>query len=146
LALDSWSRFYGLTLEPILTPRGAKARTQFRRQCTGQFDWEAFGSGLFLRTSMAWAPWLDLARANTPGRTPLAAPVLVQHGGADTLIPIDTAEAVVRSLCAHGTQAELRVYRGAGHDVLGPGLADAISWMGETLRGSPRIGACRTET
>jgi predicted esterase len=146
LALDSWSRFYGLTLEPILTPSGAEARTQFRRQCTGQFDWNAFGSGLFLRGSTAWTPWLDLARANTPGRTPLAAPVLVQHGDADTLIPIDNAETVVGTLCAHGTQAELRVYQGAGHDILGPGLADAVSWIGETVRGAPRIGSCRSGT
>jgi predicted esterase len=73
---------------------------------------------------------------------PLAAPVLIQHGDADTLIPIDTAEALARTLCAHGTLAELRVYPGAGHDVLGPGLTDALSWISETLRGAPRIGSC----
>lgn len=141
-ALDSWSRLYGLPLHPILTPRGVRARVEIRHQCTGQLDWKAFGSGLFRTNSSAWTPWRELARANTPGTMPLAAPVLVQHGDADTLIPIETAEALVRALCGHGTLAELRVYPGAGHDVLGPGLGNALSWISETLRGAPRIGSC----
>jgi acetyl esterase/lipase len=141
-ALDSWSRIYGLPLDPMLTPSGAEARAQIRHRCTGQLDWEAFGSGLFREGSPAWSRWLDLARLNTPGTTAQAAPVLVQHGDADTLVPIGTAQALVRSLCAHGTQAVLHVYPGAGHDVLGPGLADAISWMRETLSGAPRMGSC----
>jgi acetyl esterase/lipase len=141
-ALDSWSTLYGLPLEPVLTPRGEEARNQVRHRCTGELDWEAFGSGLFRRRSPAWRSWLDLARANTPGLSPTQGPVLVQHGDDDDLIPIESSEAVVHALCAHGAQAELRVYWGADHDVLGPGLADAISWIVDSFRGTPRIGSC----
>jgi acetyl esterase/lipase len=141
-ALNSWSIFYGLPLEPVLTPNGEEARTQVRRRCTGQLDWEAFGSGLFRRRSRAWRSWLALARANTPGSESVEAPVLVQHGDADILIPIQSSESVVRALCTHGTRAELRVYPGADHDLLGPGLADAISWIIDTFRGAPRLGSC----
>jgi acetyl esterase/lipase len=141
-ALDSWSTLYGLPLESVLTPRGQVARTQVRHRCTGQLDWEAFGSGLFRPRSPAWRSWLDLARANTPGLSPTQGPVLVQHGDADDLIPIESSEAVVHALCAHGAQAELWVYWGADHDVLSPGLADAISWIVDTFAGAPRIGSC----
>jgi acetyl esterase/lipase len=97
---------------------------------------------LFRRGSPAWRSWLDLARANTPGLSPTQGAVLIQHGDADDLIPIESSEAVVHALCAHGAQAELRVYWGADHDVLRPGLADAISWIVDTFEGAPRIGSC----
>jgi pimeloyl-ACP methyl ester carboxylesterase len=142
-ALTSWSAFYGLPIDPVLTERGTGARHQVLHRCAGQLDWKAFGSGLFRKDSADWTRWLELARANTPGRKPLAAPVLVQHGDADTLIPIDSSRALVHGLCRHGTSAELRIYAGADHDVLSPGLGDAISWTIETLLGNPRLGSCR---
>jgi pimeloyl-ACP methyl ester carboxylesterase len=146
MALDSWSTFYGQALEPILTPNGVEARAQFGRRCTGQFDWQAFGSGLLERTSTTWAPWIALAGANTPGSAAMPAPVLVLHGDADSLVPIETAEAVVDALCAHAAEVEFRVYRGAGHEVLDPGLADATAWIGNILRGAPPINSCRSGT
>jgi acetyl esterase/lipase len=143
LALDSWSRFYALALEPILTSKGVQARAQFRQRCTGLFDWKAFGSGLLERTLTTWGPWIALAEENTPGSAAVPAPVLVLHGDADSLVPIDTAESVVDSLCAHAVHVDLRVYRGAGHEVLGPGLADATAWIGDMLRGAPPMDSCR---
>jgi acetyl esterase/lipase len=142
MALDSWSSSYGVPLEPILTPKGRDARLQVGQRCIGQLDWKAFGSGLFRRASPAWRSWLNLARANTPGQTALGAPVLVQQGDADTLIPIDTTVALVHALCSHGTRAELLVYAGADHDVLTPGLGDALSWMREASLGAPEEGSC----
>jgi acetyl esterase/lipase len=142
-ALEGWSRFYHQPLRSLLTSKGREARTQLRRRCTGQLDWQRFGSGLIRGISWPLRPWLDLARANTPGATPLAAPVLVQQGDADTLIPMDTNVALVHGLCAHGTEAELRVYPDADHEVvLDLGLPDAASWIMETLRGAPRGDSC----
>lgn len=142
-ALDAWSVAYGRSPDPILTARGVEARTQIRRRCTGQLDWDAFGSGLVRGSSPAWRPWMDLARSNTPGSGSADAPVLILHGDADDLVPIESSESIARTLCAHGLQAELRVYDGVGHDVLGPGFSAAVTWTIDTSRGVSREGSCR---
>jgi acetyl esterase/lipase len=141
-ALDAWSTAYGLPLQPILTPRGKEARTQIRRRCTAQIDWDAFGSGLVRGRSPAWRGWMDLARSNTPGAGPFDAPVLIQHGDRDDLIPVESSERLFRTLCVQGSQADLRVYAGADHETLDPGFGDAASWIIDTVRGVPRIGSC----
>jgi predicted esterase len=84
---------------------------------------------------------MDLARSNTPGPGPIDAPVLIQHGDQDDLIPIESSETQLRTMRAHGTQAELRVCAGAGHEVLDPGFSDAVSWTIDTVRGVRRIGS-----
>jgi len=140
-ALDGWSTAYGLPLQPILSRRGMEARTQIRRRCTGQLAWGAFGSDLIRGRSRAWHPWMDIARSNTPGAALIDAPVLIQHGDRDELIPIESSQTRLRTLCAHGSQAELRMYAGADHEILDPAFPDAISWIVDTVRGVSRIGS-----
>ncbi len=94
-ALDGWSTAYG----PILSRRGMEARTQIRRRCTGQLAWGTFGSDLIRGRSLAWHPWMDIARSNTPGAAPIDAPVLIQHGDRDELIPIESSQTRLRTLC-----------------------------------------------
>lgn len=74
-----------------------------------------------------WAPYFD---ANSPGRTPLGVPILVQQGDADEIIPPHTNEAFVARLQASGEDVTLTLYPEATHlSVLEPGTPDAIAWM-----------------
>jgi len=72
-----------------------------------------------------------------PQRAPaLTAPLLVVHGGADRLIPVDGSRRLVE--CVGSTDVELKVYPGLYHEVFNEPeraqvLGDVVSWILQRL-------------
>lgn len=57
------------------------------------------------------------------------APILIQHGDADRLIPLTQSEKLYAHYSQHGFDVELNIKPGAGHNDLAfaPGYADTIA-------------------
>jgi len=60
-------------------------------------------------------PWRTIAAQNTPGQAPTAAPILLTHGEADTIVAASVTATLARRLCARGERVELHTHRGAVH-------------------------------
>lgn len=80
---------------------------------------------------------------NEPGAAPITSPVLLVQGGADDTVPQVITELLRDRLCGHGTATDLAVYDGLGHDeVLGPSLADTVTWMKARFAGAAADDGC----
>jgi len=68
--------------------------------------------------------WLRLARMR-------AVPVRAYHGSEDTIVPPAGQQRLVGELRAHGSQAELTIYPGVGHEAWDPAYADPglLPWL-----------------
>lgn len=84
---------------------------------------------------------------NVP-RLPMAAPILVAQGLADTLVLPDVQERFVLARCAAGQTIDYRTYVARDHLSLladhSPMVGDLIAWTRERFAGAPGVGACRT--
>lgn len=60
-----------------------------------------------------------------------AVPVRAYHGAADTVVPLDAQQSLVRTLRELGGQADLTIYPDVGHDAWNPAYADAglVPWL-----------------
>lgn len=93
----------------------------------------------------ARGPVLELARENVPS-LPVAVPLLVAQGEADTLVTPDAQAEYVAQRCEAGQQLEYRTYPGKDHMGLVTGdsqlLADLVVWTGQRFAGGDWTPSC----
>ena len=80
-----------------------------------------------------------------PGATRAAAPLLIVHGSADEVIPIESTRVEVRRLCQVGDTVELRIIEGADHGdpLWAEGrLEELAHWIRERIEGMPATSTC----
>jgi len=91
-------------------------------------------------------------RVNSTGDRPVAGPILLLQGDADTVTPSALTDGVAASLCATGSDVDYRVYPGLEHDsypqwgVVGidDGAATVIlTWIGERFADRPTTPTCQ---
>jgi pimeloyl-ACP methyl ester carboxylesterase len=133
ISVASWTKAYpelaeADALKPpgalLLPPTAEKLRMRY-----GALGCRLFTPDQLFRTDVIekWAPYFE---ANTPGRTRLGVPILVQFGDADEVIPQETNHAFGARLRAAGEDVTLITYPEQTHTgVLEPALPDAVAWM-----------------
>jgi pimeloyl-ACP methyl ester carboxylesterase len=136
-----------LDLRNVLTPDGLALAAKARTACVEAIAVEAAGQPVahwFRKGTAVDATFADLLERNSPGRQPTAVPVLVVHGQADELVPVETSAALVRRMCASGDTAVHRVvYPGADHaSVVISSLGDVVAWLHARLAGAPVATDC----
>ena len=76
------------------------------------------------------------------------APLLVAHGGADSVIPVTTQTAYVERMCAAGQVVDYRIYDGYEHAAVverpSPLLEELIDWTAARFAGEPAPEECST--
>jgi len=76
------------------------------------------------------------------------APVLLAHGGADSVIPVATQTAFVQRMCSAGQVVDYRVYDGYEHAAVverpSPLLDELIEWTTARFAGEPGPEKCST--
>ncbi len=109
-------------------------------QLNGEFGNGTLGS-LFGKRLMARDPASSPQRRTYREASPMHhvsaddPPTFVIHGDADAVVPLEPADALVRSLRAIGVPAELLVVPGGGHGALFPGqAADAPNYVRAAVR------------
>jgi len=105
-----------------------------------------------IRTDAHDAHFARYLRVNSTGTLPVAGPVLLLQGDADTVTPSTITGDVATSLCAAGADLDYRVYPGLEHDsypqwgVVGiddGAMPDIVSWIGDRFNGRSTTTTCK---
>lgn len=150
-ALAAWRRIYDLPVDDIVAPAGRRALRRLAGTCVRADDArpgdDAVAQARALRYTSAnpWdrQPWRRLLERNSPGRAPVAAPVLLARGREDRVVTPAATGALARRLCATGTTVELRTVRRAPHTAVARRSADAVArWIRDRFAGRPARSSC----
>lgn len=146
LAAAGFNAAYGdddAPLDEVLTPAGLDWLANVDRSCSSDL-----GAGIdqidpstLLRADPATVPaWRELLEANDPASftTAFPAPLLIVHGDADPLIPIQRSVTLFDQLCRTGQVGQLWNFTGRGHaDVVLASLPSMLQWMNDRRAGAP---------
>ncbi len=152
MALHSWARVYDdATLDQIVTPAARPVVGRVAANCLysqGQIL-GSLPSALLLNLTFLslppWEvePWRTIAEENTPGATPIDAPLLIVQSDADTIIDPAVTERFVDDLCASGETVDLLLLSGLSHVETGHEAApDVAAWIADRFTGGEAPTTC----
>jgi len=88
-------------------------------------------------------PWSTLFEDNTP-REPISVPILIAHGTADSLIPMELSEAEAARRCEEGEDVQFARYPGSSHDAREDTALYILGWVGDRFAGRPTASNCES--
>jgi len=86
-------------------------------------------------------PWQQLFEENTP-RGPIEVPILIAHGSADPLIPMELSEAEAQRRCAMGEDVQFARYPGSSHDAREDTAVYILGWTVDRFAERPTASNC----
>ncbi len=86
-------------------------------------------------------PWSTLFEANTP-KDPIDVPILIAHGTADSLIPVELSEAEAARRCKDGENVQFARYPGSSHDAREDTAVYILGWVVDRFAGRPTSSNC----
>ncbi len=88
--------------------------------------------------------WIQrAAKENALAEKPVAGPLLVLAGEADTTVPISGVRALVATACKAGANVSFHSYPGLDHDpTMEKSVPDQLAWMKDRFAGKPTSGSC----
>ena len=86
-------------------------------------------------------PWPTLFEENTPSQ-PIDAPILIAHGTADPLIPMELSEAEAARRCAAGEDVQFARFPGSSHDAREDTAVMILGWVIDRFAGRPTSPNC----
>ena len=152
MALVAWSRVYpDADFRRLVHRRAVPWMEAIARRCT-EARVEVFLTAAeaevlrlgFLRVQPETVePWRSLFAANTPGRTPIAVPILITQGTVDDVVPLEITERFVTERCRAGAAITLRTYDGLGHYFIAQITAgETAAWVADRFAGRPAPAGC----
>ncbi|MFN8623684.1 MAG: lipase family protein [Chloroflexota bacterium] len=136
----AWSEVYGLPLDHLLTPAGMEASARLATECRAKPQEQP------LQIDEAIQPeWERLLDENSPGAVGAPMPILYLQGTADEQIPLETAHATLKRLCAVHDTVEYRELPGVDHagSLYGDDrVTEARAWLADRLAGLPTTATC----
>jgi uncharacterized membrane protein HdeD (DUF308 family) len=152
-ALSSWEQVYGASINGVVNRRAARLIPRIATRCiTTANAFVALPDAIFLGsdfiTKEPWNvnPWKEIITNNTPGRAPIAAPVLITTGGADEIIPVTTTQDLVTRLCAGAEPVAFHVIPGVGHVTGGTDAVPFVKqWIAGRFADKPAATACPSQ-
>lgn len=147
-ALDAWSAYYDdVRLDDLVRPDYLGQFRAIAETCsTKPLAFLLLGdlptpAQYFSGDVLANPAVVRRLRENTPSGN-ISAPILIAHGTADTLIPIEGSEAEVARRCLAGENVQLVRFPGIGHDAAEEAALFVIGWMGDRFAGRPAASGC----
>ncbi len=150
-ALWSWQRAFGAPMAEVLVPDAVPVVERVAQDCIRDAaeGAVAFSDIVPLREGFLAAdltrtePWARIMRENSPGATPIPAPVFVSQGTSDQVTRAPVTATHVRRLCAQGTPVRFLVVEGEAHIRIAFATADdAVEWMADRFAGKPPPDDC----
>jgi pimeloyl-ACP methyl ester carboxylesterase len=138
-----WHELYGLPMDSVLSPEDQERASRLPETCP-DFALTPPAQPLLVDLTTI-AEWRERLEANTPGAVKSGAPILVVHGTADDITPIETTESAVQRLCSAGNSVEFVSVEGGDHGdpLFGDGrLAELAQWSTDRLAGDPTTTTC----
>lgn len=138
----AWHEVYELPLDGFLTDESLAIVAALTERC----PWEVGPPARrpFLVDPAKMPAWQQLLEANSPGRGPSSAPILVIAAREDDLVPPSTIPLGVERLCRAGSRVELRWIDGGHSATVTDPLAVRwiTSWTFDRLAGRPVLDGC----
>jgi alpha-beta hydrolase superfamily lysophospholipase len=142
-----------LPLERLLTPQAMERLDVTRTDCLGVIA-AAYngltGPDLVQPGYLSEPRFTRYLTGNSTGRQPVAGPLLLLQGEADTLVTRPMTDQVAAALCRNGSRVDYRTYPGLGHDTY-PGqitgiddgaLPDILAWTADRFQGERAATTC----
>ncbi len=143
------SREYpAMGLSSLLNPRGLQLQNQISTLCVGRLLTVAPGLSFNYLTKDPNALDLpqvrDVIKANTPGRTVPAAPVLLYHSAIDNAVPVKSADELAASYCATGATVDYQRSSFTADHVLVAilGIPSVLGFFDARFAGAPPVSTC----
>ncbi|NMF82830.1 family 1 glycosylhydrolase [Nodosilinea sp. P-1105] len=89
--------------------------------------------------------WSTLFEENTP-RAPIDVPILIAHGTADPLIPIELSEAEAARRCEASEDVQFARYPGSSHDARDDTAVYILGWVVDRFAGRPSASNCEGDS
>jgi acetyl esterase/lipase len=86
-------------------------------------------------------PWATLVEQNSP-RGPISVPILIAHGTADPLIPLELSVAEAARRCDEGEDVQFARYPGSVHDAREDTAVMILGWVLDRFAGRPTGSNC----
>jgi acetyl esterase/lipase len=86
-------------------------------------------------------PWATLFEENTP-RGPINVPIIIAHGTADPLIPLEMSVKEAERRCSEGENVQLARYPGSVHDAREDTAVMILGWVMDRFAGRPTSSNC----
>ncbi|CUU53678.1 Secretory lipase [Parafrankia irregularis] len=86
--------------------------------------------------------WQQRLSENSLGGSAPAAPILLFHGGQDTVVDLGQARDLARAYCADGAEVTWREYAGDDHEAASYRLEDATAFLADRFAGRPATSTC----
>jgi acetyl esterase/lipase len=152
MALVSWSKVFDLSLASVLRPEAIPAADRISSDCintlAGDIGVETAEEPLqtqFLHADPTETePWKTLIAGNTPGGSPISAPVFIAQGSEDKIVRPKLTRDFVGRLCDARQTVTFLELRGVDHTMAAwKSAPDAVSWIEERFRGTPVRSTCQ---
>jgi acetyl esterase/lipase len=147
----SWSALYpGASLDTIIKPETRQQFEKMVKPCfTTPVAFLAVGDILppsqYLSVDiLKTEPWKTLFEQNTP-RGAIKVPILIAHGTADPLIPIDLSEKEAARRCAEGEDVQFARYPGSVHDAREDTAVMILGWVMDRFAERSTGSNCATQ-
>lgn len=140
-ALGFSAAYPDLPLDAILAADIIAAREEIEGLCQDEID-QRFRGVPVDRVLEAFPgeveEWAEVIALNTPGNTRTGAPVLVVHGTADRVVPVEISQLLFSRLCNLGVHTQLQVLPDVGHgEIITQSSGFVLGWIAERAAGGP---------
>lgn len=147
-ALYAWSPYYDdVNLDTLIKPEMRERFENTARTCVTTPTAFLLLGGIptpteFLTVDpLTTEPYQTLIAENTP-RSSIDVPLLISHGTADTLIPIEGSVNEAARRCAEGENVQLVRYPGVQHDASAESAIMTVGWIEDRFAGRPNGSTC----
>ncbi len=150
-ALVSWSKVFEAPMSEVLHPDAIPVVERVAARCIrdpGE-GLLAFSDAVPLRDGFLTVkmsdvqPWASIMKENSPGASPITAPVFISQGSIDTVVAPAVTALFAGGVCARGTSVRYLAMPDEGHILIAYRSAEeAVAWMTDRLAGKPAPDEC----
>lgn len=134
-------------LKDVLSPKGLALLPLLQTDCIDPLmnssDWTKIPPADIFQPGARSNRLMQDFFANEPSLQSIQAPVLIEQGTSDTMVPYQGSASLRLSLCGTGSHPELDgVQSGTHESVMALSLDHVSAWIADRLAGKPALGNC----
>jgi alpha-beta hydrolase superfamily lysophospholipase len=134
-------------LKDVLSPKGLALLPLLQSDCVGALmkssAWTTVPPADIFAPNARSSTLMQDFFANEPSHLRVQAPLLIEQGTSDTMVPYEGSASLRLSLCENGSHPELDAVNGGTHDsAMALSYDHASAWIADRLKGAPASVNC----